>query len=74
MFGSPGQAIPRAPPWVSAPKKTSPSPLLLTGRAGVGYLISHLTGLKWTTPLCRNVRFDKRVGTLPPDTNERRER
>jgi hypothetical protein len=35
---------------------------------------NQVTGLKWTTPLCRNVRFDRRVGTLPPDNNERRER
>ncbi len=35
---------------------------------------NQITGLKWTTPLSRNVRFDRRVGTLPPDNNERRER
>jgi hypothetical protein len=30
-------------------------------------------GFKLTVPLSRNVRFDRRVGTLPPDNNERRE-
>jgi hypothetical protein len=35
---------------------------------------NQVTGFKWTVLLCRNVRFDRRVGTLPPDNNERRER
>src|SRR5262249_51934763 len=34
---------------------------------------NQVTGFKWTELLIRNVRFDKRVGTLPPDSNERRE-
>jgi hypothetical protein len=31
-----------------------------------------ITGFKWTILVSRNVRFDRRVGTLPPDNNERR--
>lgn len=35
---------------------------------------NQVTGFKWTILLDRNVRFDRRVGKLPPENNERRER
>jgi CubicO group peptidase (beta-lactamase class C family) len=34
---------------------------------------NQVTGFKLNVPLSRNVRFDRRAGTLPPDNHERRE-
>jgi hypothetical protein len=34
---------------------------------------NQVTGFKWTILVSRNVRFDRRIETLPPDNSERRE-